>query len=809
MGNEPISDDGTKYWDGTAWVPIPSQAPAQSFTAGGGPPQPSYQFSPGAWGGRGNDLNADGTEVAGTSGAAQDEARYRSMGQKPMYDTGPQIDQSQSNESRGLSMGALGLLGARAGGALTPAQQLANEQTAGAVNGAYSGAASVKGGAMARAAAGRGAASQAGRLQAQGDQDTAALAAREQADAAGQYFGAASGQRGQDLGLATSQAGFNAGQRAANDQREGFYEGQSQNTQNSELSHQLGRTASDANAANQAQQNANAERKQDAAQTQSNISTVLGGLQGGAKAYGMASGPGDAKPPTDPNETGSDERTKTDVKPVSSRIKARTSDAIMGDYNRAFGLPDAPAPGMKQRGEDNLAAQRSATEAQLAEGSSVGRTAPAGKRPISDAEASRLRKQAEAMQANTEEQRRAAGLSTVNTPGNESAARGEAETAKARVRDRSRMDPENPYDDHGRSVYQRSNDKDTMVNTDALHRGIEQAIARDNPTGDIDRRDPYAPQSMFGARMGEPANLGYADSRKGKPGYMFGGAPTAAYGSLREDDGMAPGTSDALFGEGRRLTGRDRDIAMSDPRAKREAFKDGMNHANEAADTGKFGKVPDYMLPDATGPVHNDSVRHQPGSGGERVKLSGSYDRANPEPQRAANRESEEVLRRADEAKTLPLGIGMSAGAALAEHNEGDVQAQRRPPVQLPPAAPAGAPPVFGSSYMPQLRAMTMSDKDTKTAGKETPMANSNRSMAPHEYEYKEEFTPAEQAKGEKNVGPMANAMKADPVASTAIVTDPKSGLLAIDKTKGLKLVMGGLADLQRQVDEMHGRKRA
>ncbi len=33
MGNEPISDDGTKYWDGTAWVPIPSQAPAQSFTA--------------------------------------------------------------------------------------------------------------------------------------------------------------------------------------------------------------------------------------------------------------------------------------------------------------------------------------------------------------------------------------------------------------------------------------------------------------------------------------------------------------------------------------------------------------------------------------------------------------------------------------------------------------------------------------------------------------------------------------------------------------------------------------------------------
>jgi hypothetical protein len=87
-------------------------------------------------------------------------------------------------------------------------------------------------------------------------------------------------------------------------------------------------------------------------------------------------------------------------------------------------------------------------------------------------------------------------------------------------------------------------------------------------------------------------------------------------------------------------------------------------------------------------------------------------------------------------------------------------------------------------------------------------MAAANRSMEPSVYEYRAEFTPPEQAPGEKNVGPMADKMKANPIAATAIVKDPQTGMLAIDKTKGLKLVMGGLADLQRQVDQMKGRAR-
>lgn len=80
-------------------------------------------------------------------------------------------------------------------------------------------------------------------------------------------------------------------------------------------------------------------------------------------------------------------------------------------------------------------------------------------------------------------------------------------------------------------------------------------------------------------------------------------------------------------------------------------------------------------------------------------------------------------------------------------------------------------------------------------------MADARRAMAPSAYAYKDEFRPPEQAPGEVNVGPMAQNMAKDPIASTAIKVDPKTGMMAIDRDKALKLVMGSLADLQSQVD--------
>lgn len=82
-------------------------------------------------------------------------------------------------------------------------------------------------------------------------------------------------------------------------------------------------------------------------------------------------------------------------------------------------------------------------------------------------------------------------------------------------------------------------------------------------------------------------------------------------------------------------------------------------------------------------------------------------------------------------------------------------------------------------------------------------MAEANRSMEASVYEYKPEFTPSEQAPGEKNVGPMAQNMAADPVAGTAVKRDPQTGMLMLDAAKMTKLNSAGIASLQRQVDSL------
>jgi hypothetical protein len=88
----------------------------------------------------------------------------------------------------------------------------------------------------------------------------------------------------------------------------------------------------------------------------------------------------------------------------------------------------------------------------------------------------------------------------------------------------------------------------------------------------------------------------------------------------------------------------------------------------------------------------------------------------------------------------------------------------------------------------------------------ESAIERANRAMKPETYAYKPGFTPPGQQPGEPNVGPIAQNMAKDPVARTAVVQDPQTGLLGIDKEKGLKLVMGGLAGLQNEVDALKKR---
>ena len=82
-------------------------------------------------------------------------------------------------------------------------------------------------------------------------------------------------------------------------------------------------------------------------------------------------------------------------------------------------------------------------------------------------------------------------------------------------------------------------------------------------------------------------------------------------------------------------------------------------------------------------------------------------------------------------------------------------------------------------------------------------MAEANRSQAGSSYAYKPEFTPPDQVPGERNVGPMAQNLAADPIARTAVKKDPENGMLMLDVTKLAKLHSAGIASLQDQVDSL------
>lgn len=244
-----------------------------------------------------------------------------------------------------------------------------------------------------------------------------------------------------------------------------------------------------------------------------------------------------------------------------------------------------------------------------------------------------------------------------------------------------------------------------------------------------------------------------------------------------------------------------RSMMTSDPRAKRQAFIDGVNHTNETHVRGEVPPIPDYMK---ESPHYKEEPKGYDVKAALKRGAEGLVKYGGPVGPGSGNTA-------ADAAMAAETGYTAATGKkphdVLAEASRVGVPAAEQP--MSPPPAQAPEP-----SYLAQLAARARngmpSDKKTKTkAHNSDPMAGANRSMAPSIYEYKPKYAAeAGQSPHEKNVGPMAQNMAADPLAKTAIMKRP-DGMLAIDKDKGLKLVMGGLADLQRQVDSMKKKRSA
>ncbi len=573
----------------------------------------------------------------------EDAARFGKMSD-PRFTSGPQMDMARPDESRGMSMDALGMLRRRAEGGVTPAQQMQEQQTAGAVAGTQSGAASIKGGAMARAAASRGAQATGARINAQGRQDGAALRAREMADASNQYFGAAQGQRGRDLGVATTQADLDAKQRAANEQRDQFYQGLEFDQKKTTVDDALGRTAAQSAAENSARTASLNESAATANRAKDVANGVLGGLQGGISTFGNTQNDGGAKKSSDPwdpknySGTGSDPKTKQNVVPLYEDAGSGVERHWDADKSKA--KPDAIS-GASLSGPAPKYSTAKTSDAPARKRAEVGQKA---RKPT----AAELKKQADAM------------LSGINTQKDAQLANGASAggtRAKAAEYDGKYFGSPFPESKKETPAKAAPNFKDVLE-----ERFGEGGESRGDPY-----RTPPPPNGVTGAPKG------YAASRNGGMGSMFGS-------TMRPEYSLGSGYSD-------------------DP--------------------------------------------------------SKSY----------------------------------------------ESRPQIRPENQWAP----GSADLYAGSH---ARDIATSDPKTKNADEHFggPMADANRSMEPSSYEYKDEFLPPEQQRGETNVGPMADKMEADPVAGTAIVKDPNTGMLAIDKTKGLKLVMGGLASLQRQVDQMGGR---
>jgi hypothetical protein len=919
------TDDPNKHWDPNtfnpqtgkmgAWVTTGTQTAGNASTA-------SPTFQTGAWGGTGNMVDGQGNEIKGTSGAALDANRYQDMGQHPQNASGPTIDQSRSNETRGYQDDAIDQIRQTAEGNVpSAAQKFGASQTVAAQNAAQSLGAGARGGAAFRAAAGRAAVNNSAAIGATGRLQGQALRAGEMAGARGQLFGASTQQRGQDLGVATSQAGLEAGQRASNDQRETFYEGLANDTKNAQLSHQLGRSASDDAAANASRATSLAEQKASQDRMDRNVSAGVGGVMGGVNAYNaVGGGQTTTKPNTNDDDiTNSDERTKSKVKPLQYETDLVPEDEVkFGSWKKQYAPKDSGAdydyrgafragekPGPDGHWTDRFKKPNHPTfsnESQYAAAGTPGRwEGDKFIKPMAEKDAKKLSDEGETMLA-----AQRAGLDAGPSVGPN------RQRPEDVLRARQRQMVDNPYDDYDRSAFARSDDKDTQPDTDALHKGIEERLAQDQPEHpQMDPTNPYAHKSLFGN-----APEGYAKSRANQAGNMFGRRRIDAsykdrlWGDGEKDaqTGSAPGTDDFDASSGRVKDKFSRQIMVSDDRAKLIAAK--QEAFQEGADATLGGGVPEYMF--QKGEVHKTegraagssftrkdsgpqraevAAREKQGEAGREFIAKGAAGMAVnpvvgagviaggaraayqaegpnqdampvPPPRKDAKvRQPGAIIREGDPAVAtndaipgaetaydatrkfgtankdkIPAGVRKAGSDAIRSYSDA-ITKERPTPQSFDDAGKKlkGQPTLTEASEAEQerlrrqavelqtirdqgdLRGLRermgndmVSDKRAKFgAHREGPLASANRSMAASEYEYKPGFAEAEGQKlGEKNVGPMAQNLERDPIAKTAIVKDPKTGLLGVSIPKSLKLVMGGLASLQGEVDDMKKAKK-
>lgn len=755
-------------------------------------PQPGMveSFDRFGWGGRGNDINPEtGEEMAGTSGLARDVNRFRGMAGRPLYTSGPEIDQRLAQQSKGVALGGLGLMARRAQGTSpSVAEQAGTAQAQAGAAGLQSMGASVSGGALARAAAGRLARRQsAGVVQRQIGVNQATRAG-EMADAREGLVGATGAMRQQDIGVAKDQAALDVAQRQMNDQRENYYEDLGHDTQTAQLGARLGRSANEqaANqAANQQQRAAEAQREQN---QRENIATGTSAVGGAASAYIKSQQPG----------TSSEAETKVNVKPLD-RVKSR----VRG-YDRSMFHRNADDPNTLQASDNPDKGQLDkAIEGSL--DSRITREDPYASSPKAGP---RFGTRAHAMENPGAYERGALGApkgySRMYKPG--------PDTISTRFSDDGDQAPGSADAEHGKQG-EYKDDYSRLISLspgeakeDIKPLSSEELHANESKLADMAKKSlpaglpvaavPYLASKAVGYKADAQGAQEKVDEKRSR-GFTRAAEETTESENKRLQQKQDNMTLPIDIAAGPIAGQAARWLMTYSPAETKEDVVDLDAYGSEGHDVGEGPGERDFDA-DEYDAKFSDKVK----------PYDDSFHRDTPADQKkVADTYFGQASRDADDIKK---GYGANLGRGPSTDRISDLQAEslRQKADEMMGDFRAGKRPQLSERQDPYNEAPDLSgaaraqEHRAKGGDNDAPMDGALRALKPFEYEYKDGFREAEgQEPGEKNVGPMADLMDEDKVARTALTRDPRTGLRAIDLKKGVKLALAGLGHLQRKLD--------
>lgn len=239
-------------------------------------------------------------DLSGYSAYDNDVERDRSMGAASNDRASPQLDQTQANESRGLQMGALGLLQGQAdGSAASSAQIMAQRANQNAAQQTAAAVMSSKGGPGSNIASFNGAAPMAAQQAMAANAANANARAAEISRGQSQYASGAQHVEGQDVQAATANAQLEAQQRALNEARQQGFERRGWNVRNMESSAEDRYKRNTDAALNLNESNNLAQQQRDSAHAQQTTGMIMSAISGAATAA-------------------SDERMKRNIHPMGS-----------------------------------------------------------------------------------------------------------------------------------------------------------------------------------------------------------------------------------------------------------------------------------------------------------------------------------------------------------------------------------------------------------------------------------------------------------------------------------------------------------